>query len=487
MKVGNEVIDLDSPTGFSVIIPDPIKSGRGGYGLHDFSFSESVLEEPVRGRRSFRIVAHGPGGVIAGCADYTRADDRLTLEHVEVEAEFRRCRLATALVFRVMWQAKQITGGPLQWTTPTTPEGAALRARIDGIEAMVASLCPADQVRVELSGGKVWDGEVRDGPFVYLESHDRRGLVILHHSSPDYATVSEITVTRKAHEVLEERQKRKFGKWAHPDPVTRDDFERVLYALACEINQLRDRGFGRTGFDADSSRRARELEAQFHAVADRIDLAKTKRNYIICFNFKRRSAGLPDMRRSEFNPLRNSYDVPAAVVPKPLDFDPLPEIRARRAPRPPEDYTDRSEVEWCLADAKRRVESRKTSKEKREHFAALVARHEAALSAGDYYEAKAEEHNQMMQVGEPVELPEDVIQFNSVNADRRGIRNRLKVFRSNLDGLREQVELSPEFACRNWAATRRGIQADSVLNDAEKRELIAAGDAIVPATTTLSR
>lgn len=454
------------------------------YAMSDFQFDGPELVGSSHGQKDLRILARGPGGVFAGVAEYTLFDGRFTLNHIEVAEGFRRCRVATALVSRVMSQAKQ-AGEPLEWTS-TTPEGTALRERIEQTDATVAALAPADQVRVELSGGDVIEGEVRDGPFMYVDSHDKHGCVILSHSSPDYATISGITVTRKAHEVLAERQLRKFGDWAHPDPVTRDDFERVLYALAHEINQLGERVFGE-GFNVDRARRARQLEAQFHSVADRINLAKTKRNYILCFNAGRRTAGLPDKRRSEFNPLRNCYDVPAAAVPKPLDFDPLPEVRARRAPRPPEDYTDRAEIEWCLADAQRRAASRGTSRERREHFAELVARHQTTLSAGEYFEAKAEEHNQMVQVGELVELPEDAVQLNSGNTDRRGIRNRLEVFRANLDGLHEQMEISPEFARRNWTATRRGIQADPVLNDAEKRDLIEAGDAIAPTTSTLSR
>jgi hypothetical protein len=313
------------------------------------------------------------------------------------------------LVLRLTSLAKLESGKPLEWTN-TTPEGTALREHLTRMEATIERLAPADQVQLTLWGGQTVDGEIRGGPFPYFESHDRHMFVILSaNEARDYAKVSGVVVTRLAHEVLADRERRKFGVWAYPAPETREEYESVLYSLGHDINQLQADLFGGKGFNAEKSRRARELEAQFNAIADRIELAKTKRTYILCFNAARRANGMPDARRTEFNPCRNSYDVPAAVVPKPTDFDPAPEVRAQRAPRLPEDYPDRSEIEWCLKDAEQRANNRGSSRERREHFAQLAAKHRDTLAKGEYYEAKAEEYNMMMRVPELVELPPEAV------------------------------------------------------------------------------
>lgn len=388
---------------------DDAVKGPGGYTPDDFQLGEPELVGSAHGQQDLVLVARGPGGIEAGRAAYTSYDGRWTLNHIEVAPEFRRCRVATMLALRLISLAKLQTGEPLAWTN-TTPEGTALREHLMRLDATVERLAPADQVRLTLWGGQSVEGEIRGGPFPYFESHDRHSFIILSAAEArEYAKVSQIVVTRHAHEVLEERQQRKFGEWAYPEPKTREEFERVLYSLAHDINKLQAGLFSGNGFDAQSSRRARELEAQFNAVADRIELAKTKRTYILCFNASRRANGLPDARRTEFNPTRNSYDVPAAVVPKPTDFDPLPEVRAQRAPRLPEDYPDRSEIEWCLRDAERRAANRNSARERREHFAELAAKHRETLANGEFYEAKAEEYNMMMKAPELVDLPAEAV------------------------------------------------------------------------------
>jgi hypothetical protein len=383
-------------------------TGPGGYTPDDFQLGDPEMVGFAHGQKDYVLVARGPGEIEAGRVSFNEYDGSWRLNYIEVAPEFRRCRVGTMLVLRLTALAKLQTGRPLEWSS-TTQEGTALRERIARMDATVDKLAPADQVRVTLWGGKTFEGEVHGGPFPYVESHDKHFFFILSaNEACSYAKVSEIVVTRLAHEVLAERAKRKFGVWAYPDPETRDGYERVLYWLAHEINQLQADLF-KGGFNAQSSRRARELEAQFHAIADRIELAKTKRTYILCFNAGRRACGMPDVRRTEFNPMRNSYDVPAASVPKPTDFDPSPEVRAQRAPRLPEDYPDRAEIEWCLKDAEQRADKRSSSRERREHFTELAAKHRVTLAAGDYYEAKAEEYNMMMRVPDMIDIPAEAV------------------------------------------------------------------------------
>lgn len=280
-----------------------------------------------------------------------------------------------------------------------------LPATIDpSVLETVNDLAPMDQVRITFRDGKVAEGEVRlaQGTFMYVETTEHDFLTLSEKINPaDLLLISKIEVMQLAHEVFAVRQAKKFGEWAvNPNPQTREEFRIAILTLAQTIQKHADAKpkLGQADY-MTHARRSYQLHAQFDELTARVELAKTKRNYLLRYA-NLYVAGTPE-RRSKFNPI-GTVDVLPMVVPKESDFDPDMKVRRARSPRPAADYHDKAELEYSRDHAKELANQRvprRLSPERRAKFEAIVAEREKELANGDYFEAKqVEEQKQIASV-----------------------------------------------------------------------------------------
>lgn len=138
--------------------------------------------------------------------------------------------------------------------------------------------------------------------------------------------VKFIEIVKSRDEVLEDRHDRLRGE-RHPgrEPVTREDYEYRLSTLA------------RAAAAAEGKRRD-QLERQFDDVADRISLARAKRQWVL-------SAGRHSLKSNSPPELADLWmsDVASPSLlarPRDQDFDPDPVVRRRKLPLPPEATED---------------------------------------------------------------------------------------------------------------------------------------------------
>jgi len=141
------------------------------------------------------------------------------------------------------------------------------------------------------------------------------------------ADLKSIDIVKGRDEVLDERNDRLRGD-RHPgrEPVTREDYEYRLETLARAVAAAAD------------GRRRDQLLRQFDDVADRIALARGKRQWML-------AAGRWSMKSNSPPELGDLWmdDVasPSYIArPRPQDFDPDPVERRRRLPLPPEALSD---------------------------------------------------------------------------------------------------------------------------------------------------
>jgi hypothetical protein len=196
---------------------------------------------------------------------------------------------------------------------------------------------PDDVVRLVLA-----DGTRREGSYMHQAGmhflHERDGSMGGHVSGPyTAADVVSVTVLRTREEVRADRMERKLG-----DPVpgtvrrTRDGYEARLELLARMVASTGDR------------RRRDQIECQFDRLADEIQLAKTKRAWMI--------AVARWARHSNETPTKidlSGGDATSAERfqrPRPQDFDPDVKVRRARVPIPPHVLADpRSTVNMVKA------------------------------------------------------------------------------------------------------------------------------------------
>ena len=199
----------------------------------------------------------------------------------------------------------------------------------------------------------------------------------------DLSVIAAARVTREAQDIAAERAARKYGEEAYPTPTTRDGYEETLYALAFDISDIA-RQSRKMNFTAGIYLRKMQLEAQFDRLADSLDLAKTKRRYILA-TASRRHAGEPMPRPIELTggPMEEAL----VRVPKPQDFDPDPATRAKRWPRPAHDYNTRAEVQGSLDGALRKLAGKRISPKKRKQMERIAATRCWQLERGEYFEA----------------------------------------------------------------------------------------------------
>ncbi len=138
--------------------------------------------------------------------------------------------------------------------------------------------------------------------------------------------VRSIAIVKNRDAVLEERHDRLRGE-RHPgrEPVTREDYEYRLSVLAKAVAT------------AEGKRRD-QLERQFDDVADRIALARAKRQWML-------SAGRHALKSNSPPELADLWmsDVASPSLlarPRDQDFDPDPVVRRRKLPLPPEAMED---------------------------------------------------------------------------------------------------------------------------------------------------
>jgi hypothetical protein len=138
--------------------------------------------------------------------------------------------------------------------------------------------------------------------------------------------VKSIEIVKSRDEVLEDRYDRLRGE-RHPgrEPVTREDYEYRLSVLAKAVAS------------AEGQRRD-QLERQFGDVADRISLARAKRQWML-------SAGKYSLKSNSPPELADLWmsDVASPSLlarPRDQDFDPDPVVRRKRLPLPPEATED---------------------------------------------------------------------------------------------------------------------------------------------------
>jgi hypothetical protein len=204
----------------------------------------------------------------------------------------------------------------------------------------------------------------------------------LSHGSPEFARVTSISVlptTKPATQMT-----RALGEIAYVQPTTRQEYRDTLWRLAAHVRLTQKQ----TNIDQPEYSakilRCMQLENQFHALADQIALAKTKRRYIFfCALRRTRGEPLPNPLDLMGSPL----DARALQVPKESDFHPDPKVRKRRSLSPSIAYPTLAEVNASLRDAQYNLAKRGTSQKKRATFKRIVAKRQKQIQTGLYREA----------------------------------------------------------------------------------------------------
>jgi hypothetical protein len=146
----------------------------------------------------------------------------------------------------------------------------------------------------------------------------------------DPVDVASIEVITSREEVISERRDRALGeRLAGRDPVTREDFEYRLERLA------------RAMVSEEGNRRT-QLHRQFDQLADRIELATSKRSWVLKSAFW----GLKSNEPPTLEDLWQSDVASPSLLrrPSPKDFDPDPKVRKSRDRLPPEIVADPNSV-----------------------------------------------------------------------------------------------------------------------------------------------
>ena len=182
-----------------------------------------------------------------------------------------------------------------------------------------ASCEPNSEIRVILAKGAPLTGRYMTQAgmhFIHCRNQGIPGIGSV--SGPFFAEdVVAVIVLRTAEEVHEELYERTRGTpLPGREPTTAEDYHHRLMMIAKAISGERD------------FYRKRQLETQFADVADRIALAKSKRNWIMLeAAWSLRSNAPPSMKDLWGEPIAS----PSLLMrPQPEDYDPSPEVRRRR-------------------------------------------------------------------------------------------------------------------------------------------------------------
>jgi hypothetical protein len=242
------------------------------------------------------------------------------------------------------------------------------------------------KVQVFLKDGTCFTGTSRQSagwPWVSVQGQQEP--FSLADVSPKFAEVKAIEVL--SNKPFAEEETRKYGEIAYTQPRTRQEYEDTLWQLATMVRETnKETDIDKPNY-SEKCLRAMQLENQFNKVADEIELAKTKRRYIL------NTALMHKRGEPLVNPLDlmgSPIDARALDVPKETDFDPNRKIRKARSLSPSIAYPTKFEVEASLRDAKFQIaKPGGIRKNKRAKFERIVEKREKQLQRGLYREAIA--------------------------------------------------------------------------------------------------
>ena len=234
------------------------------------------------------------------------------------------------------------------------------------------------KIQVLLKDGTSFNGIFRNSagwPWVAVQNHEPFSLA---QHSRDLLEVKAIVPLNDSYS----DQNRKFGKIAYQQPRSSQQYQETLWGLAAELTN-RETKIAQPDY-SQKILRAMQLENQFHALADQIALAKTKRRYILfCALRKKRGEPLPNPLDLMGSPL----DAQVLQVPKESDFDPDPKVRKRRSLGPSIAYPTEAEVRASLRDAQNKLAKPGISQKKRATLKRIVETRQKQLNRRLYREA----------------------------------------------------------------------------------------------------
>ena len=187
--------------------------------------------------------------------------------------------------------------------------------------AFLESLVARDVVRLAMKDGSAIEGSYLTQAGMHFV-HVRDGTPIGKVLGPvDPDEVASFALLKGRDEVVAEIAERRMGEPVPGKLVeTRDGFQARLERLAAAAAAAPD------------FRRRLEIEAQFDDAADRIQLARTKRNWMLAeAKWRRHSNEEPDRLEMAGGDLTVAARFQR---PRPQDFDPDPAMRRRRVPLP---------------------------------------------------------------------------------------------------------------------------------------------------------
>lgn len=177
-----------------------------------------------------------------------------------------------------------------------------------------------DVLAVRLADGRRLEGALmRMGGMAFIQVRDAHGVSKV--EGPfDPSEVLGIRVVRTRQEVLDDRFERARGEIVPGSLIrTRDGYEARLDRLARAAAM-------------ETSTRKRQIELQFDDVADEIELARTKRKWIVdCARWNRFSNVEPTKIDLSGGCMTTAMKYER---PRPQDFDPDPKVRRSRVPVP---------------------------------------------------------------------------------------------------------------------------------------------------------
>lgn len=189
-----------------------------------------------------------------------------------------------------------------------------------------------DVITVVLKSGETYTGSyMTQAGMHFVGTKAGKGDLIGKVEGPfDPEDVASVDVVTSRDEVFAERRHRALGdRLSGRDPVTREDFEYRLERLARAL--VSEEGTRRT-----------QLHRQFDELADRIELAASKRSWMIKAAFW----GLKSNEPPTLEDLWQSDVASPSLLrrPSPKDFDPDPKVRKSRDRLPPEIVADPKSV-----------------------------------------------------------------------------------------------------------------------------------------------
>lgn len=185
-----------------------------------------------------------------------------------------------------------------------------------------------DVLRVTFADGRAMTGSYMTMVGLhFLTIHQGAGIIDKVEGPFDLDEIVKVEVLRTREDIFAERYERKIGERV-PGKYrkTRSGYEARLRQIARIIAQTED------------NTRRRELKAQFDEVADEIQLAKTKRSWMLCEAHHALTSN-EAMRKRDLN-FGDTFSLGKIQRPREQDFDPNPKVRRARVPLDERDALD---------------------------------------------------------------------------------------------------------------------------------------------------